>query len=52
MSIARYSAAIFGAAAGGALVATIGAGWAILLDGATYAASALLLAAMRLPRRR
>ena len=35
MSIARYSAAIFGAAAGGALVATIGAGWAILLDGTT-----------------
>jgi predicted MFS family arabinose efflux permease len=49
MSIARYSAAIFGAAAGGALVATIGAGWAILLDGATYAASATLLAGMRLP---
>ena len=49
MSIARYSAAIFGAAAGGALVATIGAGWAILLDGGTYAVSALLLAAMRLP---
>ena len=49
MSIARYSAAIFGAAAGGVLVATIGAGWAILLDGASYAASALLLAAMRVP---
>ena len=49
MSIARYSAAIFGAAAGGALVATIGAGWAILLDGTTYAASAALLYAMRLP---
>ena len=49
MSIARYSAAIFGAAAGGALVATIGAGWAILLDGTTYAASAALLSAMRLP---
>jgi MFS family permease len=49
MSIARYSAAIFGAATGGALVATIGAGWAILLDGLTYAASALLLAAMRVP---
>jgi hypothetical protein len=49
MSIARYSAAIFGAAAGGALVATIGAGWAIQLDGTTYAASAALLYAMRLP---
>jgi predicted MFS family arabinose efflux permease len=49
MSIARYSAAIFGAAAGGALVATIGAGWAILVDGLTYAASALLLLGMHLP---
>ena len=30
MSVARYSAYVFGAAAGGALVATIGPGWAIL----------------------
>ena len=52
MSIARYSAAIFGAAAGGALVATIGAGWAILLDGTTYAASALLLCRDAAARRR
>jgi predicted MFS family arabinose efflux permease len=50
MSIARYSATIAGAAAGGVLVATVGPGWAILLDGGTFAASALLLAGMRLPR--
>ena len=39
---------VFGAAAGGALVATIGAGWAILLDAATFAASAVLLVRMRI----
>ncbi|MDP9293183.1 MAG: MFS transporter, partial [Actinomycetota bacterium] len=49
MSIARYSATIAGAAVGGALVATIGSGWAILLDGTTYATSAVLLGAMALP---
>lgn len=49
MSIARYSATVLGAAVGGALVATVGAGWAILLDGGTFAVSATLLAAMRLP---
>jgi predicted MFS family arabinose efflux permease len=49
MGVARYSANILGAAVGGALVATIGSGWAILLDGATYLTSALLLAQMRLP---
>jgi hypothetical protein len=51
MSIARYAAFPFGAAVGGTLVATIGSGYALLLDGATYATSALLLAQMRLPRR-
>jgi MFS family permease len=49
MSIARYAAFPLGAAVGGTLVATIGAGWALLLDGATYGTSALLLAFMRLP---
>ena len=49
MGIARYSANILGAAVGGALVATIGSGWAILLDGSTYLTSALLLAQLRLP---
>lgn len=49
MSIARYSAYVFGAAAGGALVATVGSGWAILLDSATFAASILFLVQIRLP---
>ncbi len=51
MSIARYAAFPLGAAVGGVLVATIGPGWALLLDGATYATSALLLAMIHLPRR-
>ncbi len=41
---------IFGAALGGVLVATAGPGWALAFDGATYAASAAVLAAMRLRR--
>lgn len=51
MSIARYAAFPFGAAVGGTLVATIGAGYALLLDGATYGTSALLLTRMHLPAR-
>ena len=51
MSIARYAAFPLGAAVGGTLVATIGPGYALLLDGATYGTSALLLAMMRLPGR-
>jgi MFS family permease len=51
MSIARYVAFPVGAAAGGALVATVGSGWALLLDGATYVTSALLLLQIRLPSR-
>jgi MFS family permease len=51
MSIARYLAFPIGAAAGGAIVATIGSGWALLLDAATYATSALLLVQIRLPAR-
>jgi hypothetical protein len=35
MSIARYAAFPAGAAVGGTLVATVGAGYALLLDGAT-----------------
>lgn len=50
MTIARYAAFPFGAAAGGALVATLGPGYALLLDAGTYATSSLLLAAMRLAR--
>ena len=51
MSIARYAAFPLGAAVGGTLVATVGSGYALLLDGATYGTSALLLAMMHLPRR-
>ena len=35
MTFARFGATIGGAAAGGILVATIGSGWAIAVDGAT-----------------
>jgi MFS family permease len=48
MNIARYAAFPLGAAAGGAIVATIGAGYALLLDGATYATSAALLTRLRI----
>jgi hypothetical protein len=48
MSVARYSSYVVGAAVGGALVATIGAGWAVLLDAATFGVSALLLTQMRI----
>jgi MFS family permease len=51
MSIARYAAFPLGAAVGGTLVATIGSGYALLLDGATYGTSVLLLAMMSLPGR-
>jgi predicted MFS family arabinose efflux permease len=51
MSISRYLAFPVGAATGGAIVATFGSGWALLLDAATYATSALLLAQIRLPAR-
>jgi MFS family permease len=50
MSIARYAAFPLGAAVGGTLVATVGSGYALLLDGATYGASAVFLAMMQLPR--
>ena len=51
MSIARYAAFPVGALVGGTLVATIGSGYALLLDATTYAASALLLLRMHLPAR-
>jgi len=51
MSIARYVAFPVGAALGGAIVATLGSGWALLLDSGTYATSALLLLQIRLPAR-
>jgi predicted MFS family arabinose efflux permease len=51
MGIARYIAFPLGAATGGAIVATIGAGTALIVDAGTYAASALLLSGIRLPAR-
>jgi MFS family permease len=51
MGIARYLAFPLGAATGGAIVATIGSGTALLVDAGTYAASALLLGGIRLPAR-
>jgi predicted MFS family arabinose efflux permease len=51
MGIARYLSFPLGAATGGAIVATIGAGTALLVDAGTYAASALLLFGIRLPAR-
>src|SRR2546426_1933128 len=51
MSISRYLAFPVGAAAGGAIVATVGSGYALLVDRATDATSALLLSRIRLPGR-
>jgi MFS family permease len=51
MGIARYLAFPLGAATGGAIVATIGAGTALLVDAGTYALSALLLLGIHLPAR-
>jgi predicted MFS family arabinose efflux permease len=51
MGISRYLAFPLGAATGGAIVATIGAGTALIVDAGTYAASVLLLSAIRLPAR-
>ena len=48
MSIARYVAFPLGAAVGGAVVATIGAGEGLLLDAASYGTSALVLTRLRL----
>jgi MFS family permease len=47
LAIARYAAFPLGAATGGSIVATVGSGTALLLDGGTYAASALLLSFVR-----
>jgi predicted MFS family arabinose efflux permease len=47
LAIARYAAFPVGAAAGGTIVALIGSGTALVFDGGTYAASALLLSLVR-----
>jgi MFS family permease len=51
MGVARYLSFPLGAATGGAIVATIGSGTALLVDAGTYAVSALLLFGIRLPAR-
>jgi MFS family permease len=51
MGIARYVSFPVGAAIGGAIVATIGSGTALLVDAGTYAVSALLLFGIHLPAR-
>ncbi len=49
LSMVRSMASVLGPASGGILVATVGAGWAIVGDGLSFAACALLLS--RLPLR-
>jgi predicted MFS family arabinose efflux permease len=44
LAIARYAAFPLGAATGGTIVALVGPGTALVIDGATYATSAILLA--------
>ena len=50
LSLSRNGTQIGGAAAGGILVATVGAGWALAFDGVTYFAGAAFLLRMRLRR--
>src|SRR5262249_39912051 len=50
LGMAKNGTIILGAALGGVLVATAGSGWALAFEGATYVASAAVLAAMHLPR--
>jgi MFS family permease len=45
------AAFITGAAVGGLLVAAVGPGWALAIDGVSYLVAALLVAPMRLPAR-
>src|ERR1051325_3984428 len=48
LRLSQTSTSIVGAAVGGALVATIGSGWAIAFDAATYLGSAAILSQMSL----
>jgi MFS family permease len=50
LSVSRGAINIFGPAVSGALVSTVGFGIVFAIDAATFAASFLCLAAMRLPR--
>jgi hypothetical protein len=49
LSLSRNSTRIAGVALAGILVATVGPGWALGLDGATYAVGALFVGMLRLP---
>ena len=49
LALAMNTAVIGGAALGGILVAAVGPGWAIAIDGATYLVGAVFIALMRLP---
>ena len=49
LSLSRNSTRIAGVAIAGLLVATVGAGWALALDGATYAVGAVFVGMLRLP---
>jgi MFS family permease len=49
LSLSRNSTRIAGVALAGILVATIGPGWALALDGATYGLGALFVGMLRLP---
>lgn len=48
-ALLQTSSAMVGFALGGVLVATIGSGWAVALDAATYAVAALCFARLRVP---
>ena len=48
MRLSQNSTSILGAVVAGALVATIGSGWALAFDAATYFASAAVLSRMRI----
>ena len=50
MRLSSSLAGILGTAVGGILVATVGPGWGLVLDAATYGVSALLLTRVRRPR--
>jgi MFS family permease len=49
LSLSRNSTRIAGVALAGILIATVGAGWALALDGATYAVGAVFIGMLRLP---
>jgi hypothetical protein len=50
MRLSRNSTSIIGSAAAGILVATVGAGWALALDAATFAAATALIAGIGVAR--